>query len=147
MNFLQNNSVLQLASRLFVGMYFIIAAVSKITDPALFAEQIDNYRMVPDFIQHPMALILPWLEFLTGIMLIIGARLKATSGIMIGLMLMFTIAVFSAWMRDLDISCGCISTNPEKVGLTKVLKNLGLTLLLVQVYFSKTRKIAVDNTP
>lgn len=146
MNFIQNNSLLQLISRVFVGTFFIVAAIGKIADPALFAEQIDNYRMVPDIAQNLMALILPWMEFITGLMLILGVRLKATSSLMIALMVMFTIAVSTAWLRDLDISCGCFSANPKKVGIGKILENLGLILLLLQVYFSKTRKLALDDS-
>lgn len=144
MDFIRNNSYLQLISRLFVGTFFIVAAVGKIADPNLFAEQIENYRMVPEFLLHLMALTFPWIEFVTGITLILGVRLKATASIMLSLMTIFTIAVATAWARDLDISCGCFSTNPKKVGLSKVLENLGLILLLIQVYISKTRKLAID---
>jgi uncharacterized membrane protein YphA (DoxX/SURF4 family) len=139
MNIVINNSFLTLASRLFVGTYFILAAVTKIADPTDFAGQIENYTIMPNIGINIMALILPWLEVITAIMLIIGTQVKSASRLMIAMIVMFNIAILYAFFNGINIDCGC-GLAEEKVGYGKVIKNLGLVVLLLQVYFSKSTK-------
>ncbi|MBD3290046.1 DoxX family membrane protein, partial [candidate division KSB1 bacterium] len=55
-----------------IAALFIYAGVSKILDPATFAEDIDNYRILPYLLVSIVAVVLPWLEVLCGISLISG---------------------------------------------------------------------------
>ena len=56
-----------------------------------------------------MAIIMPWLELVCGVLIIVGVFLRG-SAFWIGLMLLiFIIALSSALARGLDISCGCFS--------------------------------------
>ena len=98
------------AARLLVAGVFLEFSWGKIVDQAGFAESIYNYRMLPDAVINPIALFLPWLEFLSAIALLALAPFRRSAWFWISLMLVvFTYAKFSALQRGLDISCGCSS--------------------------------------
>ena len=72
--------------------------------------------------------VLPWLELCSGVLLVTGLWLRASAGIATALFGVFTLAVLSALLRGLDISCGCFGTSsPLSVSLpTLTLDVLGL---------------------
>jgi hypothetical protein len=96
-----------------MGITLIWASVDKILYPGQFADMIYNYKIMPSFAIHPMAIILPWLEFTTGIVLIIGFWLEGALFIFNSLMLIFIIALSSALIRGLNIQCGCFTVDPN----------------------------------
>ena len=104
-----SNKYLILGIRLVLGFVFIYAAIDKIAHPADFAQNIYNYRMLPYWTINLMALVMPWLELLCGVLIAVGWLLRG-SAFMIGFMLLvFIIAISAALIRGLDISCGCFS--------------------------------------
>jgi putative oxidoreductase len=93
--------------RIFIGGLFVVAGVLKALDPAQFAADIDHYHLLPYFAVAPLALYLPWLEMICGFAAMAGAARRSALVLLLGLTVIFTIAVASAWMRGLDITCGC----------------------------------------
>lgn len=90
-----------------IGGLFIYAGAVKIVDPAEFARDIDNYKMLPWQLGVGLAFYLPWLEILTGLALITGVLYRGGVFILTGLMFVFVVATIVAKARGLDISCGC----------------------------------------
>ena len=70
---------LSFALRVYLGYFFIYASLSKIPHPAQFAEAIANYRLVPFMFLNLVAVILPWIELVTGLFLIIGFKSRTSS--------------------------------------------------------------------
>jgi uncharacterized membrane protein YphA (DoxX/SURF4 family) len=104
-----SNKYFILAIRLVLGFVFIYASIDKIVHPGEFAQAIYNYRMLPHWTVNFMALVMPWLELFCGILIAVGIFFRG-SAFMIGVMLaVFIIAISSALVRGLDISCGCFS--------------------------------------
>ncbi len=121
-----SNRFVVLGIRIVLGIVFISAAIglrfevetlkfvfefekSKIAHPGGFAEAIYNYRMLPYWAINLMAIVMPWLELICGILLIVGVFWRG-SALMIGVMLaVFIVALSSALYRGLDISCGCFT--------------------------------------
>ena len=96
--------ILELVLRWALALVFIYAGAVKIMDPNGFAEQIDNYRVLPYILVTLMAAILPWIEVLCGLLLILGKSIKGSSLILIVLNVVFLIAISSAMARGLDIT-------------------------------------------
>lgn len=134
---LQNKPVI-LVARWILAVVFIYAGIGKILDPGQFAQDIDNYRLLPYVLVTLMAAILPWLEVLCGLLLIFGRWMLGASFILAGLNFIFLFAISAALARGLDISCGCFSAFGEgaKVGLPKLVEDLGLLLLSIVIFFS-----------
>jgi len=115
---------------MFLGFIFIFAAITKVTDPEAFSQAIYNYKLIPDFLINFLAIIIPWIELAAGILLIFGISVKENSAIFSGLLIVFIIAIGISLARGLNIDCGCFGTiDGSKVGLLKILENVGLLLL------------------
>jgi uncharacterized membrane protein YphA (DoxX/SURF4 family) len=146
MEMLKNNPYIPLISRIIVGSVFIVVGVTKILDPKLFANEIGNYDLLPNYVLHIPAIILPWIELVVGMLLVLGIKLKTNSLIAGTLLVIFTIGVITAWSRGLDINCGCFSAiKEEKVGLSKVLQNSGLILLTILTFISNSTKFKLKS--
>jgi putative oxidoreductase len=108
--FFRNKTVLFIL-RLIIGGLFIYAAVPKITDPKAFAAIVKGYEVFPIWSVNLIAIILPYIELLTGLFLILGLWKKANSAIIGTLLVLFIIGLAQAYARGLDINCGCFSTS------------------------------------
>jgi uncharacterized membrane protein YphA (DoxX/SURF4 family) len=106
--------VIVLLLRAIVGGIFICAGILKAIDPAQFAKDVDNYRMLPFAASAAVALYLPWLEIIAGTALATGVWHRGASLVIGAMLLAFLIALGSAWMRGLDITCGCFGHGPNR---------------------------------
>jgi uncharacterized membrane protein YphA (DoxX/SURF4 family) len=122
MNFLQNKWIV-LIFRLSLGVMFIYASMDKINDPRTFSNDIRAYQIVPFGFENLLAIILPWLELLTGLGLVIGIMVDGAALISMGMLVMFIIAISSAILRGFNIECGCGLKEGEIVGAQKILEN------------------------
>ena len=115
--------------RVAVGALFVFAGATKAYDPGAFAIEIQRYQLVPWIVAALISVYLPWLEMLSGALLLLkrferGALLLTTL-----LLLIFTLALASAMFRGLSIDCGCFGKAFTATGTTvPLLRNL---LLLV----------------
>ena len=126
---------LAFALRIYLGYFFMYASLSKIPYPAQFAEAIANYRLIPYMFLNLGALILPWIELVTGLFLIIGFKSRP-SIIVIGLLLiMFDVMVLINMHWGAPITCGCYDTVGEPIGWKKVLENALMLVFSVQIYY------------
>ena len=94
-------------SRLFLGFIFIYFSYDKIIDPHLFLKMVRNYDILPFSLESIGALVLPILEFLIGILLILGIFINASINISISLLILFILMIGQAYLRGKSIDCGC----------------------------------------
>jgi hypothetical protein len=90
-----------------IGGVFIYAGVIKAFDPVQFANDIDNYKIVPWFIAVRLAFYLPWLEIFCGLALVFRFLYRGGLSMLLVLVVIFIGATIAAKARDLDITCGC----------------------------------------
>jgi len=76
-------------------------------DPVAFANDIDNYKILPWPLAVRLAFYLPWLEMLCGLALILRFFYRGGLFILTGLTFVFIAASVVAKVRGLDITCGC----------------------------------------
>ncbi len=132
------NSNIIFLFRIILGFVFIYASIYKIAEPSDFAASINNYKIFPVFTVNILAILLPWLELITGIFMIFGIFVKASSYIITFFMAAFTVLVFITILRGIDISCGCYTSdiNSAPVGWSKFAENSILFLMSLLVYYS-----------
>lgn len=136
MKALLSNKYLTLAMRLLLGIYFCYAAVDKILNIDQFAEIIYNYHFLPGWAINIMAVFMPMVEMVAGLALILGIWPRGAT-VVIGLMLvMFLIALTSAYIRGIDINCGCFSTSAKgkSSALNIILRDIPLLLACIQIF-------------
>lgn len=123
------------ALRVYIGWIFFDASLSKIPDPAIFAESVANYRIIPYWGINLTAVILPWLELVCAFYLVFGLRTKATAAILFGLLSVFTIFVIINIFRGANMTCGCFDVVGEPIGWKKVIYNIIWLLMTLQIFF------------
>lgn len=95
-----------------IGGVFIYSGAIKVMDVKGFARMVSQYNLVPDQLLAPVAYGLPVIELIAGIGLIfeIPGALTAISGMLV----MFIGILWYGILKDLDIDCGCFSTEEIK---------------------------------
>ena len=132
--------------RIIIGAIFVYASIDKIVHPKEFSEIVQNYRMLPGQLIPLFSLLLPWIEFLAGSLLVLGIFRQSNSLIVIILLIIFSIAVFDASIRGISTSCGCFSTTGgSKAGWGLLLRDLALIFLGIQVFIGKQSFCSLDN--
>jgi putative oxidoreductase len=109
------NKYILLFFRFVVGGVFIWAGLLKIFDPLGFAQSISNYKAFPQSFSFFIALVLPWIELICGILLIFGIIHRASALLLSGLLIIFLVLSFVVILRGLDIDCGCLGSLSRKV--------------------------------
>lgn len=105
------NSWIELAVRWFLGITFIYGSYYKIIEPAHFAKIIYGYYLFPDFSINLIAIVLPFLEFFTGLALILGIYPRSAALIILSMLFVFIIAISINLSRGMEFDCGCFSFN------------------------------------
>ena len=95
--------------RLFLGGLLVYASHDKLFDPQPFANAVDNYQILPYSLVNLAAIVLPWIEMVTGLCLIAGVFAPGAGLVATGMFAVFTVALVSAVLRGLNINCGCFS--------------------------------------
>ena len=123
--------------RVIVGGVFVWAGVLKIIDPLGFAQSIENYQVVSRVPAFLVALVLPWIEVLSGAFLILGV-LRRSSALLISLQLIGFIGLVAfALARGIDTSCGCFGSFSRRADLSLILTDAVLLALALTVLFVK----------
>lgn len=125
-------------ARIFVGGIFVLAGFFKLTDPIEnFRGMITAYDVIPYALVTPIALFLPWFEFLAGVFLILG-YFPRWAAVALGLCsLAFVLLIVAAkFMGTLPEKCGCfgehVPISPYQMLILDTLSCL-LTLRLFQI--------------
>lgn len=114
--------------RLGLAAIFIYAGVTKMSSPSRFAADIHNFRLLPWMVIVPLAFYLPWLELLCGAALLLPRVNRGSAVVLLLLALVFVIALTSARIRGIDISCGCFGHAARNLGFTS---HLSLDLAII----------------
>ncbi len=102
---------LTLILRIALGLVFLYAAWPKLTQPwVLFAMDIDAYQILPHWGVILVARTLPWGELVLGLWLISGRWLRLAalaSSLLLG---SFFVLLIRAYLKGMQINCGCFGT-------------------------------------
>lgn len=118
-----------LALRVGVAAIFLYAGITKIGDPQSFADSIATFQMLPPELNNLVALGIPVLEVILALMLLVGWKLRPAAFGILGLTVVFAIALTQALIRGLEVDCGCFGSG-EPAAL-KTWASLGRDLLLM----------------
>jgi uncharacterized membrane protein YphA (DoxX/SURF4 family) len=85
---------------------FLYTGIAKLMDYSIFKEQIEDSPILTS-IAKPIAIGLPWLEFLVVLLLLIPRwRLKGLY-LSLGLMIAFTVYIIAIMLFDKTLPCSC----------------------------------------
>jgi uncharacterized membrane protein YphA (DoxX/SURF4 family) len=145
-------------ARFAAGLILILASLDKLGGAEKFSKMVENYHALPAELVPLAAVVIPWLEFFTGLCLALGYKTRGASLIFSILMAVYTAALSVNLMEGVDMNCGCFSMeSTEKISGWTVARDLGfLSLGLVCLFaartyaaldsFLKEKKIKIGNT-
>jgi uncharacterized membrane protein YphA (DoxX/SURF4 family) len=100
--------VFEIVLRVALGGIFAYAAYTKLKDPwALFAMNIDSYKVLPLWAVEFVARTLPWFELAIGVLLIVGFFRRFSTSVTSLLLLVFFSLMVRAYATGQEINCGC----------------------------------------
>ncbi|WP_005035329.1 MauE/DoxX family redox-associated membrane protein [Holophaga foetida] len=131
-----------------LGILFAVAAWPKLMDPPSFAKALWTYALFPAWSILPLALVVPWLELLCGLLLVLGIWVRAATSWITLLLLGFILALSINLVRRHPVDCGCFSvaattrTTEERLGDMRldILRDLGMLALATLTLLDQRRK-------
>ena len=113
-----------------------------LANPAEFASDIDNFKILPWPVSVALAFYLPWLEILCALGLVFRFLYRGALSILTASIVVFTLAIIAAKVRGLDITCGCFGHASQHWSFPAHLAtNLALLGgLLVLAFWNRWRK-------
>jgi putative oxidoreductase len=124
-----------------VAGIFIYAGALKAFDPVQFANDIDNYKILPWSVSVALAFYLPWLEILCALGLVFRFFYRGALSILTLLIVVFTLATIAAKVRGLDITCGCFGHASQNWSFPAHLaSNLAILVALLALFFACARE-------
>jgi putative oxidoreductase len=129
------------ALRIGLGLVFLYAGFIKIREPLAFAGSVAAYQVLPYFLNYLVAATIPWLEALCGILLLTGYRIKAASGIIAAMNMLFIVLLASTIIRGLDIDCGCFRQGgPKTSAWTAIMRDVLFLTAALTIYSSRSER-------
>ena len=132
-----------MVARILLGLVFIAAALPKIIDPPGFAKAIWAYELFPAWSLSPLALVLPWLELLSGLALCLGLWVRASLLWVAALLLSFSLALSINLVRQHPVDCGCFGASAPRTESERlvdmrwiIFRDFGLLLLAIQALWT-----------
>ncbi len=93
--------------RVALGLVMVVAGALKISNPDEAVRAVQAYQILPSGIDQVVGYALPLVEIVIGLLLIIGLGTRIAAVLAGIFMVVFIVAVSSAWIRGLSIDCGC----------------------------------------
>lgn len=149
--FKKNNMILRKLFNLFlfiaiiyIGWTFISASLDKISDPSVFSKSINNYKITPYWSHNLVALILPWVELICGILMFVGFYcfiknqsnfIDIPNNIIILMLLWFIFILSIAVYKGLDIDCGCGISEDKTTPYQRLVEDIYLLITSIFIKF------------
>jgi len=110
--------------RIACGLILVWASQDKLGNAEKFSRVVENYHVLP-FLMIPLAaVVIPWLEFFTGMGLALGLRWRGAALMFCLLMAIYTISLSWNLLHGVEMNCGCFSMDStEKITSWTVLRD------------------------
>ncbi|MBW1840314.1 MAG: DoxX family membrane protein [Deltaproteobacteria bacterium] len=141
---------MELIARWVLGVIFLYASFHKIIDPEHFAKIVYGYYLFPDVSINLIAIVLPFVEFFSGLALILGIYPRSGALIINGMLLAFITALTINLARGHQFDCGCFSYGDRGYTYSAIqllVRDIILFVLGLQVlFFDRQRKWCIRQT-
>lgn len=136
-NFAQHPLVFLLIRIVVGGVFLLFGVIKIIEDHEIFYQSIRDYQMLPEAFIPVFGTVLPWIEVVLALFFLVGLFARLSAFGLLGLLLMFMIAITQAVLRGLELSdCGCsgsrirLGESPEEVLLRDGILLIGVLWFL-----------------
>lgn len=139
-----------LLARLVLGGALLVAGLLKVTHPAELVLSIRAYQLVPYEFAKLLGNTLPMIEIVVGLLIIVGLFTRVTAALGALMMLVFIVAISSAWARGLSLDCGCFggggTVDPDQTHYVReLLRDTGFLAAGIWLIVRPRSVLAIDN--
>ncbi len=137
-------------ARLLVGIVWIVAGYLKLRDVGDSVRSVRNFQILPESMVEPVGTGLPVFEVVLGALLVVGLGLRVSGALSALLQLAFIFGIASAWVRGLQIECGCFGGSGSLVQDAsakypwEIARDCGLLVLSVLIALWPRSKMSLD---
>ncbi len=117
---------LDLIARVSAGAAFFYAGLAKSLNFGATLLAVHAYRLVPAFLERPIAYGLPWLEVALGVLILLGLSTRYAGLLTALLAALFLVAMGQALLRGLQIGCGCFGGSTAPLSWLDLARDLPL---------------------
>ncbi|MGZ8766390.1 MAG: MauE/DoxX family redox-associated membrane protein [Acidimicrobiia bacterium] len=94
-------------ARLGLAVVWAWAAIAKLGDADAAVRAVRAYEILPEVLVKPFAWGLPFVELALAVLLLVGIGTRIAGWISAAIMVVFMAGIVSAWVRGIQIDCGC----------------------------------------
>ncbi|MDQ1645836.1 MAG: hypothetical protein QOJ50_2020 [Cryptosporangiaceae bacterium] len=137
--------------RIVLGVVFVAAGASKVTDLANSVRSVRAYRLLPEWAAPAVGAGLPFFEIALGVLLIVGLGVRVGAIVGAALLVIFIAGIASAAARGLRIDCGCFGNGGDlKAGqqtqyLGELARDAGLLVVAALLAWRPRGRVSIDN--
>lgn len=137
--------------RIILALLMLFSGFFKIIDIDAFSKVVEQYNIIPQNFVPYAALFVPLLEFVIGLLLLAGYKIKAASLLGMGLMLMFSVFIAINVWRGEAFECGCFELHrlgigiDESVSIKLVVRDLIIAFLFGIIYIAKRHVMSFES--
>jgi uncharacterized membrane protein YphA (DoxX/SURF4 family) len=137
-------------ARLGLAAVFLIAGGLKVTDLAASGRAVNAYRLMSYDTAKVVGAVQPFLEIALGLLLLLGLAVRLSAGIAAVVLVIFIAGILSAWVRGLQIDCGCFSKGGDLAGGRtaeyglEILRDLGFLVLAGILLVKPRSRFSID---
>jgi uncharacterized membrane protein YphA (DoxX/SURF4 family) len=134
--------------RIVTGGVFVFSGFIKLISPSEeFAEVIRSYQLAPESLLYPLALVIPWIEVLSGAFLVLGLFSRTAAALvafqLAGFMTVLSIVIATG--IDLE-DCGCFAAlGFKETPLQALIRDAVLLAMVLVFIFSRNRSFSLDS--
>ncbi|HET9870114.1 MAG TPA: MauE/DoxX family redox-associated membrane protein [bacterium] len=132
-------------ARLASGFILVLASLDKLGGAEKFSKMVENYHALPADLVPLAAVVIPWLEFFTGLCLCLGWRARGAALVYCALMAVYATAIAANLLQGVDMNCGCFSMDStEKISGWTLARDLGFLALGLAALFARRTYASLD---
>lgn len=131
-----NKQIGLVVGRILLSGVFLLSGFLKVSQPLDFADRIYSFQILPEVAIHTVALGLPILELVIGVLILIPRFSGPALMTYCCLLALFSAGLLQGLIRGLEINCGCfgrldfMDSSPE----ISLLRNAGLMIMALWIY-------------
>ena len=122
-----------------LGIVFVASSIPKLSFPLEFLSSVYGYELVGPETGVLVAILLPWLELVVGMLLILDVFSFEAAALATVMLLVFLSAQGYAIMSGLNIGCGCFASS-ETIGSSTLLRTSALFTLAILLLVLESRE-------
>ncbi|WP_410572492.1 MauE/DoxX family redox-associated membrane protein [Amycolatopsis sp. cmx-4-61] len=123
-------------ARLGLAAVWLVSGALKLADPGRTLIAVQAYQVLPDALANVVAIALPLVELVLGLLLLTGLATRWAAAAALALLVVLIAGIAQSWARGLSIDCGCFGGGGQvAAGQTEypqeILRDTGFALLAV----------------